>query len=126
NAGIVPLHPRDTSLRWVRPAFRSQYLDTPWMARQRIAFMSPSLTELFAAWWYEWIRYSPGGRPPGSYRNRRDIYFLMQRCKEQMLIRRDVAKDEHPPGVPQLIVREIGLQIASHKAANDLGELTPE
>jgi hypothetical protein len=126
NEGIVPLEPRDTTFRWVRPAFRSRYLDTPWMARQRF-FQAQHPVELFTAWWFQWVREAPGGKYPATFRNRheRELWNQMEKVKEQMLIRRDVKKDEHPPGVPQLIVREIGLQIASHKPPEDLAELIP-
>ena len=126
NEGIVPLERRDTSLRWVRPAFRRQYLDTPWMAWRRIGLFAPRPVEWFAMWWFQGLQKAPGGRDPKSFRIRRELSWWMAKVKEQMLIRRDVKKNEHPPGVPQLIVREIGLQIASHKPPEEIADLIPD
>src|SRR5437868_1465751 len=38
NAEILPLAAPDPTYRWVRPAFRSRYVDLPWMARDRLRF----------------------------------------------------------------------------------------
>jgi hypothetical protein len=127
NEGIMPLERRDSSLRWVRPAFRRQYLDTPWMAQERIGFLAPQQVEWFAMWWFQESRQkAPGGREPKTFGIDRELQGWMTKVKEQMLIRRDVKKDELPPGVPKLVAREIGLQIASHRRPEDLADLIPD
>jgi hypothetical protein len=97
NEGILPQLPGDPSYRWVLPAFRSRYLDLPWMATERIRFLGPTQAEWFAIWWERAVSERVGPRDPVPWDQPRQVYWAMDICKEQMLIRRDVVKDEQPP-----------------------------
>jgi hypothetical protein len=113
NEGIVPLERRDTSYRWVVPAFRRQYLDPPWMIRDRVAFLAPVSAEWFSMWWFQEFDRKPGAKDPRAQQQPEEIYWAMEHLKEQMLIRRDVKKDEEPPPVQKFVASEVGNPIAS-------------
>jgi hypothetical protein len=97
NEGILPQRSRDPSYRWVLPAFRSRYLDLPWMATDRIRFLGPMQAEWFAMWWERAVSERVGARDPVAWDQPHEVYWAMDICREQMLIRRDVPKDEQPP-----------------------------
>ena len=120
NEGIVPLEPRDTTYRWVRPAFRRRWLDLPWMAQERIRFLGPLQYEWFLMWWDAWNKRRPGAREPYDYDLAPDLDFALEAVKEQMLIRRDVKKDENPPEEQQFYFVEVGVPMAQHE-----GKLPP-
>jgi hypothetical protein len=126
NEGIVPLEPRDTSYRWIRPDFRRRHLEIPWMAQDRIDFLAPQKAEWFALWWFGSLDRHPGAKGPRSYPIKKEIEWEMQRVKEQMLIRRDTSKDERPPAAGKLSRSQVGQQIASFEAQRDLSSLVPE
>jgi len=97
NEGILPLASRDPTYRWVVPAFRRRFLDLPWMATERIRFLGPLQVEWFAMWWERAVSDRVGPREPFDWEQPYDVYWAMDICREQMLIRRDVPKDEQPP-----------------------------
>jgi len=107
NEGIVPLAPADPSYRWISPEFRRQYLELPWMAQDRIRFLGPMHAEWFLMWWDQTVQESPGGREPQTWEQPEEIQWALEVCKEQMLIRRDVVKDEHPPEAGELSAPEM-------------------
>lgn len=113
NEGIVPLERRDTTYRWVRPAFRREKLDLPWMAQERIKFLGPMHAEWFQMWWDEAQARRPGGNEPRAYDLPYELELALEQVKEQMLIRRDVKKDESPPEAQEFYFVELGQPIAA-------------
>jgi len=97
NEDILPQTSRDPTYRWVRPAFRSRFLDLPWMATERIRFLGPLQGEWFAMWWERAVSDRVGPREPFDWYQPHEVYWAMDNCREQMLIRRDVPKDEQAP-----------------------------
>jgi hypothetical protein len=97
NEGIVPLGRSDPSYRWVLPEFRRRYIDLPWMAQDRIRFLGPMQAEWFLMWWEGTVQENLGPREPLDWERPDDVDWAMDTCKEQMLIRRDVVKDEEAP-----------------------------
>lgn len=126
NYGIIPLERRDTSYRWLRAAFKRQYVDMPWMARQWVGFMGPFISEWFLLWFAQNFYRRPGGRLPRDIKIDENLWWTMQKCKEQMLLRRDVKKDEFGPEVPNLYQIEMGVPIDALIIENALNELIPE
>jgi hypothetical protein len=108
NEGILPLESGDPSYRWVLPEFRRRYLDLPWMARDRIRFLGPIHAEWFLLWWDETVKEKVGARGPREWERPEDVDWAMDVCKEQMLIRRDVAKDEEAPREQEWSAPELG------------------
>jgi len=108
NEGIVPLAPADPTYRWIRPAFRRRYLELPWMARERIRFLGPMHAEWFVMWWDESVEQGVGPGDPRLWERPEDVDWAMDTCKEQLLIRRDVVKDEEAPAEQEWSAREIG------------------
>lgn len=125
NEGIVPLEMRDTSYRWVRPAFRRRWLELPWMARERIAFLGPLSYEWFQMWWDQYSEMQPGAREPYEYVPPEEIGWAQENVKEQMLIRRDVKKDENAPEPQEMYAVEVGVPIAALEHA-PLSALVPK
>jgi hypothetical protein len=124
NQGILPLETRDTTGRWVLPAFRREKVDLPWMAQERISFLGPLQYEWFLMWWDAYQKRRPGGREPYDYVQPEELYFALEAVKEQMLIRRDVKKDESPPEKQEFGYIEFGLPIAALDTP-PLNELVP-
>src|SRR5260221_1599657 len=64
-------------------------------------------------WWDASQRRRPGAREPYGYDLSPDLEFALEEVKEQMLIRRDVKKDESPPEEQEFHSIEVGLPIAA-------------
>jgi hypothetical protein len=124
NQGILPLETRDTTGRWVLPAFRREKVDLPWMAQERISFLGPLQYEWFLMWWDAYQKRRPGARDPYDYVLAQELEFALEAVKEQMLIRRDVKKDESPPEEQEFGFTEIGHPIAALDTP-PLNELVP-
>jgi hypothetical protein len=125
NEGIVPLEMRDTTYRWIPPAFRRRWLDLHWMAQDRIAFLAPLQTEWFLMWWDETSDRRPGAKEPYDYVLPTRLDWALEAVKEQMLIRRDVKKDENPPEAQEFYFVEVGHPIRAHQRKAP-SELVPE
>jgi hypothetical protein len=108
NEGIVPFAPKDPSYRWLSPDFRRRFIDLPWMAQDRIGFLGPIHAEWFVLWWDESVKENLGPRLPKDWERPEDVDWAMDNCKEQMLIRRDVVKDEQGPPAGELSAPELG------------------
>ena len=113
NEGIVPLSTRDTTFRWVLPAFRREKVDLPWMAGERIPFLGPLQSEWFLMWWDASQARRPGAKDPYPYDLAEELAFALEEVKEQMLIRRDVKKDENPPEEQEFYFIEVGQPMAA-------------
>ncbi len=111
-------------LWWVSPKLRREKVDLPWMAKGRIAFISPVSPEWFALWWEQTNRRSPGARQALETRQPQEVYWAMEHCKEQMLIRRDVEKDENAPTMQEFFIIAQGVAARAYEP-EDLGSLIP-
>jgi len=103
---------------WLRPSFRRDIVDLPWMASQRIWGLAPLPVEWFATWWWQHKARHDEPHGPRDFETPPDLPELMQRVKEQMLIRRDVAKDEQPPDPARFEVPQARPPISSHAPPN--------
>ena len=99
---------------WLRPSFRRDVVDLPWMASERIWGLAPLQPEWFATWWWQKKARDDLAASPREFQIPPDIPELMERVKEQMLIRRDVAKDEQPPEPAQFEASQREPPISSH------------
>jgi hypothetical protein len=99
--------------RWVRPDFRREIVDLPWMARDRIAFLAPRPVEWFTMWWLERQARTAGGRDAVPYELPRELDWALEHCKEQMLIRRDVKKDETALEPGRLVAADVGFSMTA-------------
>ena len=125
NEGIVPLATRDTTFRWVLPAFRREKVDLPWMAGERIPFLGPLQYEWFLRWWDASQARRPGAKDPYPYDLAQELAFALESVKEQMLIRRDVKKDEMPPEEQEFYFIEVGQPMAALDTP-PIDELVPQ
>jgi hypothetical protein len=79
---------------WVHPDLRREVVDLDWMATDRISFLGPTCSEWFILWWDQSQKESPGAREAVLLELPRELDEALDQVKEQMLIRRDVKKDE--------------------------------
>ena len=121
-AGLKEPYP---GLWWVNPRLRREKVDLPWMARRRIAFLGPLHYEWFVLWWDQNERRSPGARDGLETRQPAEVFWALEECKEQMLIRRDVGKDENAPPLQEFFIIEQGVAMLAYEP-EDLGSLIPE
>src|SRR5256886_12542285 len=101
NESIVPA-PGDPAYRWISPEFRRHHLDLPWMARERVRFLGPIHAEWFLMWRDQTVKESLGPGEPDAWERPDEVDWALDECKEQMLIRRDVVKDEQPPAEQEM------------------------
>jgi hypothetical protein len=113
NEGILPVEKRELSWGWVRPDFRREIVDVQWMASERVAFLGPLPIEWFTLWWFQNDRRRPGGREAVHYELPKELSWALEECKEQMLIRRDVKKDETGLEPARFKLEEVGVSMAS-------------
>lgn len=101
NESIVPAA-ADAGFRWISPEFRRRHLELPWMARDRVRFLGPMHAEWFLMRWDQTVKESLGPGEPDAWERPDEVDWALDECKEQMLIRRDVVKDEHPPAEQEM------------------------
>lgn len=106
NEGILP-EAGDPSYRWISPEFRRRHLELPWMARERVRFLGPVHAEWFLMWWDQTVIGSLGPGEPEPWERPEEVDWAMDVCKEQMLIRRDVVKDEEAPPEQEMAAEEM-------------------
>jgi len=75
NETIVPA-PGDPAYRWISPEF--------------------------LMWWDQTVKESLGPGEPDAWERPDEVDWALDECKEQMLIRRDVVKDEQPPAEQEM------------------------
>ena len=124
HEGVLPLARRDPSYGWVGAEFRRRFIDLPWMARNRLALAGPTAAERFAIWWERAIERGPGAREPRQWERPDEVDWAMDECKEQMLIRRDVVKDEQGPPPAEMSAPTLGHPLVSWDPA-PLPQLVP-
>lgn len=124
NEGILPVPPPDPSYRWLLPAFRRRFVDLPWMARDRIAFLGPTKAEWFLLWLEQSVAGGLGPREPDQWERPDEVDWALDNCKEQMLIRRDVPKDEEAPPPAEMSGPSLGHPLVAWDPS-PLPELVP-
>ncbi len=121
NEEGIPLEPASVEHVWLHPALRRAVVDPRRMASRHPFGVAPLAAEWFASWWTE---HKSARRGAGEPRNRHPPAQLaewMEEVKEQMLIRRDVAKDEDPPARASFKPNEAPRPIAAHAAPEIAG-----
>jgi hypothetical protein len=101
--------------RWLNPALKREKVDLPWMAQNRLDGLAPRPVEWFVLWWEGTARRRAGAQEAKPWPVPDELYWLMQRVKEQMLIRRDVVKDEQAPLDGHFVLDQSGPYIKSHE-----------
>jgi hypothetical protein len=110
---------------WVHPALRREKLETPWMARDRLYGLAPLPVEWFVLWWDQSRRGAARVANPTPWPVPEDLAWKMDEVKEQMLIRRDVVRDERPPKDGAFVLSQSGPSINKHEPPA-VGELIPD
>jgi hypothetical protein len=110
--------------RWLNPALKREKVDLPWMAQNRLDGLAPRPVEWFVLWWEGTARRRAGAQEAKPWPVPDELYWLMQRVKEQMLIRRDVVKDEQAPSAAELSAEVIGHPLVAWEAP-PLTDLVP-
>jgi hypothetical protein len=124
NEDLVPLLPSEPRYSWLRAPFRRRFVDLPWMARDRVRFLGPLHAEWFLLWWDQSVKEKLGPREPQEVERPDEVDWAMDHCKEQMLIRRDVPKDENAPDASGLFAPDLGHPLVAWEAPA-LPELVP-
>ena len=126
NEAVIDLRPRYERFWWVSAKLRREKVDPAWMSQERIHFLAPLQYEWFSLWWNQRQGHEPGARETVPYDLPRELQWALDEVKEQMLIRRDVAKDEQPPELQEFFYKELGVAVSAHEPVTGLSELTPE
>jgi hypothetical protein len=124
NEGILPLDRRELTWGWVRPDFRREIVDLQWMAQERIDFVSPQPVEWFTLWWFQTTQKRPGAREAILYELPPQLDLALEAVKEQMLLRRDVKRDETELEPGRYTAPEVGVSMA-HVEHVPLSSLIP-
>ena len=124
NEDGVPVEPVRIPQTWLRADFRRDTVDERWMAKRRIWGLAPFQVEWFTWWWEQHKAEHAATGDPLDYEPPEELADLMQHNKEQMLIRRDVPKDEQPPEAARFERPEAAPPIAAHTRP-DIVELIP-
>ena len=110
---------------WVHPALKREKLELPWMARDHLYGLGPLPIEWFVMWWDQSPRRAGAAADPKPWPVPEDLAWRMDEVKEQMLIRRDVVKDEEPPKDGAFVLSQSGPSIQTHEPP-EVAELIPE
>jgi len=124
NEEGIPLEPPSLEHAWLHPVLRRAVVDPRPMASRRFWGTAPVAAEWFASWWAEHKSLRYGAGQPRKIRVPSRLDEWMAEVKEQMLIRRDVAKDKEPPIPARFKPNEAPRPIAAH-AAPDVASLIP-
>jgi hypothetical protein len=124
NEEGIPLDPGSVEHVWLHPVLRRALVDPRAMASRRFWVTAPIAAEWFASWWAEHKSRRYGAGQPRQVRVPARLDEWMAEVKEQMLIRRDVAKDEEPPPPARFKPNEAARPIAAH-ASPDVAALIP-
>ena len=116
NEDGIPLAPPRVEPLWLHPVLRRALLEPRPMASPWFWGMAPLGPEWFASWWAEHKAPRSGAGAPKARRVPQDLAGRMEEVKEQMLIRRDVVKDESPPARAPYKPNEASRPIAAHEA----------
>jgi hypothetical protein len=125
NERILPLERPAVDHRWLNPSLKREKVDLPWMARNRLDGLAPRAVEWFVMWWDGTARRPAGAQDPTPWPVPDDLSWLMDKVKEQMLIRRDVVKHEQAPLDGAFLLTQSGPYIKSHEPP-PVAELLPD
>jgi len=125
NEEGIPLEPASVEHLWLHAALRRAVIDPRWMASRPPFGVAPLAPEWFASWWAEHKAARRGAGEPKMRNPPAQLAEWMEEVKEQMLIRRDVAKDEDPPAPARFEPNEAARPIAAH-AAPEIAALIPQ
>jgi hypothetical protein len=115
NQEGIPLEAAGIENVWLHPVLRRAVVGPRWMAARRPFGTAPLAAEWFASWWAQHKSKRQGGASPKVRRPPARLAEWMEELKEQMLIRRDVAKDEEPPGPARYKRNQAPRPITSHQ-----------
>ena len=124
NESIIEARPQPELPSWYLLEYDRDFYRR-WTPMIDIWALGPLQNEWFSYWWTEFREQALGGFPYFPFRENREIkWLIILRCKEQMMIRRDVPKLETPPEVEDPYVYEIqGIGILQHERLLKLAEL---
>jgi hypothetical protein len=125
NEEGIPLEPPTVEHVWLHPVLRRAVIDPRWMASRPPFGVAPLAAEWFASWWTEHKSAKGGAGEPKARQPPAALAEWMEDVKEQMLIRRDVPKDEDPPARAPFKPNEAQRPIAAH-AAPEIAGLIPQ
>ena len=127
NEGIVASYAPPPRAGFLIPAFDREFCQARWMARSWILFLSALPVELFAWWWLiERLAKSGANLPVESIQPEDISYRVFHDNREQMLIRRDVVRDQEGPGLSTFEIYESKPQILEHASLKRLDQLIPK
>jgi hypothetical protein len=124
NESIIEARPQPELPSWYLLDYDRDFYRR-WTPMIDIWALGPLQNEWFSYWWTEFREQALGGFPYFPFREDREIkWLIILRCKEQMMIRRDVPKLETPPELEDPYVYEIqGIGILQHERLLKLAEL---
>jgi hypothetical protein len=125
NEDGIPLTSAGVEHVWLHPVLRRALVEPRRMASRRIWGLTPLAPEWFASWWTQHKSARSGGKAPKVRRLPAQLAAWMEEVKEQMLIRRDVVKDEAPPTPSRYKRNEAPRAFAAHQAPQ-ISKLIPE
>jgi len=125
NEDGIPLGSPGVDHLWLHPVLRRTLLQPRRMASRWIWGLGPLAPEWFATWWAEHKSARSGASAPKVRRLPAELAAWMEEVKEQMLIRRDVVKDEAPPTPSRYERKEGRRAIGAHEAPR-ISQLVPE
>jgi len=125
NEDGIPVGSPGVEHVWLHPVLRRALLEPRRMALPRIWGLGPLAPEWFASWWAEHKSARSGAVAPKVRRPPAQLAAWMEEVKEQMLIRRDVVKDEAPPTPSRYERKEGPGAIRAHEAPR-ISQLVPE
>ena len=127
NQGIIEGYVPPPRAVFLLPAFDRELCQPRWMARTWILFLSARPVELFAWWWIKQRTEKAGAADPVDIVQPEEIsYSLFHHNKEQMLIRRDVIRDQEGPGLSTFEIFDTKPQILAHARLKRLDQLIPK
>jgi hypothetical protein len=124
NQEGIPLEAAGIEHVWLHPVLRRAVVEPRWMASRRPFGVAPLAAEWFAWWWSQHKAARQGGASPKLRRPPARLAEWMEEVKEQMLIRRDVAKDEAPPDPARYKRNQAPRPIAAHQSPQ-VSQLVP-
>ncbi len=127
NEGVIPPRPEPDACSWLNPDFDAEFCEPRWPARSWVDHLSATPHELFAWWWLQSRATRLGAGEPKEVKQGAEIWYaLFHHLKEQMLIRRDVTRDEEGPGLSTFEINEAQPHIKAHASLKRLAHLIPE
>jgi hypothetical protein len=126
NEGVVPPRPQPDACSWLDPHFDAEVCKLRWMARSWVGWLSSTPLELFTWWWLRSRETRLGAGEPREIKQSEELWYaLWHHLKEQMLIRRDVTRDQEGPGLSTFEIYQAQPHIKAHSSLKRLDGLIP-